>query len=124
VLIARARLVSVRRDLENQIRSLLSEHGLLFPRAIGQGFRTHVRERLDDDHPLRAIVESLLAIHEHIDQEQAVLDKRVHRLAKTDETTRRLMTVPGIGGVTALTFRHTIDEPARFRSAPSAPISA
>lgn len=27
------------------------------------------------------------------------------------------MTVPGIGVVTALTFRHTIDDPSRFRSA-------
>jgi transposase len=31
----------------------------------------------------------------------------------------RLMTVPGIGVVTALTFRHTIDDPSRFRSAAS-----
>jgi len=117
VLVARARLVTVRRDLENQIRGMLKEHGLQFPRAIGQGFRSHVREQLGDDHPLRSVVESLLAIHEHIDQEQAVLDKRVHRLAKADETTRRLMTVPGIGVVTALAFRHTIDVPSRFRSA-------
>jgi len=29
------------------------------------------------------------------------------------------MTVPGIGVVTALTFRHTIDDPSRFRSATS-----
>jgi transposase len=28
-----------------------------------------------------------------------------------------MMTVPGIGVVTALTFRHTIDDPSRFRSA-------
>ena len=34
-----------------------------------------------------------------------------------DETTRRLMTVPGVGVVTAVTFRHTIDDPTRFRSA-------
>jgi transposase len=27
------------------------------------------------------------------------------------------MTVPGVGVVTALTFRHTIDDPSRFRSA-------
>src|ERR1700686_4150328 len=39
------------------------------------------------------------------------------KLAKSDETTRRLMTVPGVGVVTALTFRHTIDDPSRFRSA-------
>lgn len=45
------------------------------------------------------------------------LDARIRQLARADETTRRLMTVPGIGVVTALTFRHTIDDPGRFRSA-------
>ncbi len=38
-------------------------------------------------------------------------------MAKLDGTTRRLMTFPGVGVVTALTFRHTIDDPSRFRSA-------
>jgi Transposase IS116/IS110/IS902 family/Acetoacetate decarboxylase (ADC) len=38
-------------------------------------------------------------------------------LAKADETARRLMTVPGVGIVTALDFRYTIDDPSRFRSA-------
>ena len=46
-------------------------------------------------------------------------DRRVHALANTDQTTRRLMTVPGVGVVTALTFSHTIDDPTRFRSATS-----
>jgi transposase len=40
-------------------------------------------------------------------------------MARADDTTKRLMTVPGIGVVTALTFRHTIDDPSRFRSATS-----
>jgi transposase len=40
-------------------------------------------------------------------------------MAREDETARRLMTVPGIGVGTALTFRHTIDDPSRFRSAAS-----
>src|SRR3954453_12111698 len=43
LLVARSRLVSIRRDLENQVRSLLKEIGLLFPRAIGGQFRDHVR---------------------------------------------------------------------------------
>jgi hypothetical protein len=30
--------------------------------------------------------------------------------AKADPTTRRLMSVPGVGVVTAMAFRHTIDE--------------
>ena len=42
LLVARARLVSIRRDLENQVRSLLKEHGILFPRAIGAQFRARV----------------------------------------------------------------------------------
>ena len=119
LMVARARLVSIRRDLENQVRSLLKENGQLFPRAIGGQFRDYVRDLLSDSHPLRAIIESLLVVHERVSQEQAKLDARVRTLAKSDQTTRRLMTVPGIGVVTALTFRHTIDDPSRFRSATS-----
>src|SRR5258708_3140835 len=44
-------------------------------------------------------------------------ENEVRQLAKSDETTRQLMTVPGVGVVTVLTFRHTIDDPSRFRSA-------
>ena len=119
LLMARARLVSIRRDLENQVRSLLKENGQLFPRAIGSQFRERVREIVSENHPLRAIVESLLAIHERVGEEQTTLDTRVRTLAKSDQTTRRLMTVPGVGVITALTFRHTIDDPSRFRSAAS-----
>jgi transposase len=36
ILVARSRLVAIRRDIENQVRSLIKEYGLLFPRAIGK----------------------------------------------------------------------------------------
>src|ERR1700727_4105605 len=117
ILVARFRLVSMRRDIENQVRSLIKECGLLFPRAIGQQFRDHVSELLGEDHQLFSVIAPLLSIHEHICQQQSKFDDEVRRLAKSDETTRRLMTVPGVGVVTALTFRHTIDDPSRFRSA-------
>src|SRR5579863_1801613 len=76
LLVARARLVSIRRNLENQVRNLLKEVGLLFPRAIGGQFRNHVR-RLLDEHVLRSVVEGLLAVHEQVEEQQAALDKRV-----------------------------------------------
>ena len=38
VLVARARLVEIRRSLENQIRSMLKEYGLVFGRATGSLF--------------------------------------------------------------------------------------
>jgi transposase len=33
ILVARSRLVAIRRDIENQVRSLIKEYGLLFPHA-------------------------------------------------------------------------------------------
>lgn len=117
VLVARSRLVEIRRSLENQVRSMLKEYGLLFGRAIGSLFRRHVLELTADKHPLRPTIGPLLAIHEHVFDEQRRVDDEVRRLAKADETTRRLMTVPGVGVVTALTFRHTIDDPSRFKAA-------
>ncbi len=72
---------------------------------------------IEAGHMLRPIVEGLLAVHEQVETQQATLDKRVRAEARADETTRRLMSVPGVGVVTALAFRHTIDDPARFRSA-------
>ncbi|MER9607033.1 IS110 family transposase [Mesorhizobium sp. M0243] len=117
MLVARSRLVEIRRDLENQTRSMLKEYGLQFSRSIGSQFRRKVWELVADGHPLRSLVQALLSVHEQVCCEQEKLDRQVRHLAREDETTRRLMTVPGIGVVTALTFRHTIDDPARFRSA-------
>jgi transposase len=118
MLVARSRLVSIRRDIENQVRSILTEYGLLFSRAIGSQFRKRVLELVDNSHPLLAVIEPLLAIHLQVCGEQGKLDHEVRRLARADETTKRLMTVPGVGIVTALTFRHTVDDPSRFSSAP------
>ena len=77
LLVARSRLVGIRRDLENQVRSLLKEVGLLFPRAIGGQFRVRVRQLVDHEHMLRPIVDSLLMVHERVEEQQAILDKRV-----------------------------------------------
>jgi transposase len=89
LLVARSRLVSIRRDLENQVRSLLKQIGLLFSRAIGGQFRNHVR-RLLDQHVLWSVADGLLAVHEQVEQQQAALDKRVRNEARADETSRRL----------------------------------
>ena len=49
---------------------------------------------------------------------QAVLKAQHRRLlaiVRDDEVCRRLMTTPGVGPVVALTYRATVDVPARFR---------
>lgn len=96
---------------------MLKEYGLQFSRSIGAQFRRKVVELVVDGHQLRSVIEPLLTVHEQACTEQEKLDRHVRRLAREDATTRRLMTVPGVGVVTALTYRHTIDDPSRFSSA-------
>jgi transposase len=43
ILVARSRLVSIRRDIENQVRSMIKEYGLVFPRAIPLTFKKESR---------------------------------------------------------------------------------
>src|SRR5262249_24837519 len=48
-----------------------------------------------------------------------ILHRRVLTLVRDDEVCRRLMTIPGVGPVVALTYRATVDVPARFRKSKS-----
>jgi transposase len=43
-----------------------------------------------------------------------VLDRRVKLVARNDAVCRQLMTVPGVGPITAMTFK-AVDDPSRFR---------
>jgi len=47
------------------------------------------------------------------------MDKALGEVVKGSETLRRLMTVPGVGPITALSFASAVDDPSRFRKASS-----
>lgn len=66
---------------------------------------------------MRPLTDHLLAVYDNVVAEEAKLDRKLRELARSDETVRRFMTVPGIGTVTALAYRHAIDDPSRFKSA-------
>ena len=66
MLIARSRLVTMRRDLENQVRSMLKECGLIFPRAITGQFQRCVTELTGDGHMLWPVLLPLLSVHDHV----------------------------------------------------------
>jgi hypothetical protein len=50
---------------------------------------------------------------------QVVLHRRLLAIVRDDEVCRRLMTTPGVGPVVALTYRATVDVPARIRKSKS-----
>ena len=115
LLTSRVLLVKIKRDLENQIRGLLKNLGLVIGRAK---FNVFVRraETLIADHPeLVAAVRPLLKARKAVEQQVSDLDRKVRTLARHDVQVKRFMTVPGVGPITALCFKSTIDDPTRFK---------
>ena len=114
VLNSRAQLVKIKRDLENQIRGLLKNLGLVIGKAGGNVFRRRVEELLGRHGLLWAAVRPLLEVRESVRRESAALYRKLLGLVRNDEDSRRSMTVPGIGPITALAFHSAIAEPTRF----------
>jgi transposase len=115
VLNSRALLVKIKRDLENQIRGLLKNHGLIIGKAGGKVFRHRAEELIGEPGLLQEAVRPLLEIREIVRREIAGLTRKLLSLARNDVDSRRAMTVPGIGAINALAFCAAIDNPSRFR---------
>jgi transposase len=115
LVVSRALLVKIKRDLENQIRGLLKNFGLVIGRAKMNVFAVRAAELVEARPELADAIEPLLKAREAIGQQVADLDRKVLRLARNNAQVRRFMTAPGVGPITALCFLATIDDPTRFR---------
>ena len=115
LLAARRLVLNKLRDVENGLRALLREAGLKLGTPARKEFAARVRELVGADPVLSASAEPLLAIVAAMVGELARLTRRVLEIARAEPVCRRLMSVPGVGPLTALAFRATIDRPDRFR---------
>ena len=116
-LTARAKLVDLRRDIENQIRGLLKSLGIVIGKAGTKAFPARVAAILHEAAHLRPLIEPLLQAHSALIAQVLKYDGQLNDVAKSDQTIRRLMTVPGVGPITALAFASTVDDPSRFKRA-------
>ena len=99
----RARLVSERTAVANEIRAFLLDRGI----AIAKGLNRLRAElpvilaiRTDALSPrLLHIIEDLIADWRHLDQRIANVSEEIEALAEADAACERLMTVPGIGPI-------------------------
>jgi transposase len=82
-------------------------------------FEARVRQLIASNPLLADVIGALLKVWRSTGEQLVTLHRRVLRLAQTDETCRRLMTVPGVGAVTAAAFLATVDDPERFRRSSS-----
>ncbi len=110
---ARRHLVGQRRDTENAIRGFLAALGLRFAKGSGK-LAGRVRAALEERPELKPMIEPLLASAEALKAQIKRLDEDVITEANASPASQLLMTVGGVGPVTALTFAATIDDASRF----------
>ena len=82
-------------------------------------FEARIKELVEDVPDLAALVEPLLVVRRVLREQLGILHRRPLAIVRDDEVCRRLMTIPGVGSVVALTYRATVDVPARFRKSKS-----
>jgi transposase len=101
--------------IENDLRSTLRNFGLKVGMVGTVKFEARIRGLVENLPDLTALVEPLLVVRRVLREQIAVLHRRVLAVAR-DDVCRRLMTIPGVGPMVAVTFRVTVDVPARFRN--------
>jgi transposase len=114
LLTARKLLVAKLRDVESSIRGILRGFGLKVGAASKGKFEARIRELVTGQVMLERVAEPLLRARAALRTEYATLHRDLLRTVREDAVCGRLMTVPGVGAVVAMTFRSAIDQPERF----------
>lgn len=102
------------RQVENHFRGMFKAFGLKVGTVSRKGFEGRVAELVKDVPDLQRLVTCLLEVRRVLLTRFEVLDRAVTEIVGSDPICRRLMTVPGVGPVVALTYRSAMDAPARF----------
>jgi transposase len=115
LLVHRKLLQSKSIAIDNDLRGTLRNFGLKVGIVGKVKFEARIKELVENFPDLAVLVEPLLIVRRALREQIVILHRRVLAIVKDDDVCRRLMTVPGVGPVVALTYRATIDVPARFR---------
>ena len=124
--------------IENDLRGTLRNFGLKVGMVGTAKFEARVKELVENLPDLAVLVEPLLVVRRALREQTVILHRRLLAIVRDDAvrhrppvtlprqehckaiaTCRRLMTTPGVGPVVALTYRATVDVPARFRKSKS-----
>jgi len=105
--------------IENDLRGTLRNFGLKIGMVGTVKFEARIKELIEDIPDLSGLVEPLLIVRRVLRKQLGILHHRLLAAVRDDDVCRRLMTVPGVGPVVALTYRATVDVPTRFRNSKS-----
>jgi transposase len=118
---ARALLVKQRTQLVNMIRGLFAEFGIDIPQGLERALWLVRQIAEGEDAPdLPANAARMVAIlsRQALDTHGRLreIDRDLAVLSRSDETARRLATIPGIGPIGATAFAAAVADPGQFRS--------
>jgi transposase len=100
------------RDLESLLRSSAKIFGARFTK---DDFVSPQRRRQIASFLVRS-AKGVMRARTSLLTEAAALEREIRSIASKDRVCKRLMTAPGVGPITALTFKAAIDDPRRFAS--------
>lgn len=111
----RAQLIEAHRAMANQLRGLLKLFGLRLgkvttPNKRAERLRALFAQKPEIEPILQPLIESLAGLEVQIRRSS----KQLAVKAEADPVAARMMTVPSVGPITALTFKSSIEDPGRF----------
>jgi transposase len=115
LLLGRRMLLATKRTLENTLRGAVKRFGLIITKTAGRTFTHRAAAAVDRDPAYAAFATPILAVRHTVLDQIRSYDRQLRSVARGNATVSRLMTVPGIGHLTALAFYSTIEDPARFK---------
>ena len=110
---ARMQLVNMVTELSNHVRGVLKVFGLVVEGARGGVFADRVEALVADRPEVAAVVRPMLGAWRGLRRQVAAYDVALRAEAKERHETRLLMSVPGVGAITALAFASAVEDPAR-----------
>jgi len=116
LLVGRKLLQAKLHDVELSIRGILRGFGLKVGKVSKGQFAARVQELIAGQVMLETVIGAMLTARASLQSEFMRLHRKMLAIVREDAVCRRLMTVPGVGAVVALTFTSAIDDPARFSS--------
>jgi transposase len=116
----RAGLIKERTAAINQMRGLLAEFGLVMPqgRYAAQRYIPRILEDAENGLPMlaRRLLHDVYLRLSAMNEQLLAYDRELEHLAKDSETARRLMTIPGVGAVTATAMLASVGDPKQFKN--------
>jgi transposase len=120
LLTARRALVEQQTHLKNTVRGLLKGYGIRLGAISAKKFSAAVIKQMERcDEVVILSIKCLLESFDKIVEEIGKIEKKMLEEASQDKEVCRFMTVPGIGPVTALTYKSEIFDATRFQKSRS-----